>query len=90
VGFQARLRYFVAGLVVGVLLLSVGLGKANAYTQAKHVIYNVFPHATVVTLAIASIDGIRKRAASLARGSRLRSFGNPQTGDRSTVASPMP
>jgi hypothetical protein len=30
----------------GVLLLSVGLGKANAYTRARHVIYTVFPPAT--------------------------------------------
>ena len=43
---QARLRYFLAGLVVGVLLLNVGLGKANAYAKAKHVVYSVFPPAT--------------------------------------------
>jgi hypothetical protein len=29
VSIQARLRYFLAGLVVGVLLLSVGLGRAR-------------------------------------------------------------
>jgi hypothetical protein len=46
VSVQTRVRYFLCGLVVGVLLLSVGLGKANAYTRARHVIYTVFPPAT--------------------------------------------
>jgi hypothetical protein len=34
--FQARSRYFVAGFPVGVLLLAFGIGKANAYTRARH------------------------------------------------------
>jgi hypothetical protein len=42
----ARIRWFVAGFAVGILLLSVGLGKASAYSRARHIVYSVFPRAT--------------------------------------------
>jgi hypothetical protein len=41
-----RFRYLCAGILIGVLLASVGLGRANAYSRARHVVYSVFPRTT--------------------------------------------
>ena len=83
---MTRIRWFAAGFVVGLLLLSVGLGKANAYARTKHVVYSVFPPAREPVRAAGRAGGADAvRVPPLAVYFRLHGLLQPQAGQVASI-----